>query len=91
MRYIASVTNEGIIVSKGINYTEYVDEKEIELTEEQYNSIPIPCKLVDGEFVECDFPTPSVTEVEEVIPEPTETEQLRADVDFIAIMTGVDL
>ena len=30
-------------------------------------------------------------EPEPVTPEPTEMEQLRADVDFLAIMTGVEL
>ena len=55
MKYTATL-NKGVIVAKGINYTDYVDKREIELTEVQYNNIPIPCKLVNGEFVSCDFP-----------------------------------
>lgn len=89
MRYVATVEN-GICTSKGINYTGFVDDREMELTEEQYNTIHIPCKLVDGEFIPCEFPkvknedTPTETE-------PTEIEQLRADIDYIALMKGVDL
>lgn len=71
MRYVGSLL-DGIIVSKGINYTDYVDNKEIELTEEQYNSIPIPCKLVNGEFVPCEYPKVTMTEPKH---EPT-TEEL---------------
>lgn len=40
------------------------------------------------------LPTPEVTEeveIEETEPEPTEFEQLRADLDYIAVMTGVEL
>ena len=55
MRFVGSIYKD-VIVSKGINYTDYIDKNEIELTEEQYNSIPIPCKLVNGEFISCDFP-----------------------------------
>ena len=71
MRYVG-ILLDGVIVSKGIDYTDYVDEREIELTEEQYNSIPLPCKLVDGEFVPCDSPEVTRPEAE---PEPT-TEEL---------------
>ena len=55
MRYVATVYND-VIIAKGINYTNYFDENEIELTEYQYNTIPIPCQLVDGEFIACDYP-----------------------------------
>ena len=34
---------------------------------------------------------PAVAETEPTDPEPTELEQLRADVDYIAVMTGVEL
>lgn len=71
MRYVGIVL-DGVIVSKGVNYTDYIDEKEIELTEEQYNSITIPCQQIDGEFVPCDFPKSSMPENQ---PEPT-TEEL---------------
>lgn len=55
MRYVASLY-EDVIVCKGINYTDHIDKNEIELTEEQFNTIPIPCKLIDGEFIPSDFP-----------------------------------
>lgn len=55
MRYVGTI-RDNVIVAKGINYTDFIDERELELTEEQYNAIPIPCKLVDGEFVPCEFP-----------------------------------
>lgn len=55
MLYVGILT-ENVIVSKAINYEDIVHSNEIELTEEQYNTIPIPCKLVSGEFVPCDFP-----------------------------------
>lgn len=55
MKYVGTVFKE-VIVAKGINYTDIINENEIELTEAQYNNIPIPCKLVDGEFIACDFP-----------------------------------
>ena len=61
MRYVATITDD-IIISKGINYTDFIDENEVELTEEQYNSIPIPCKLIDGEYIACEFPPPFVEE-----------------------------
>lgn len=61
MRFVATVQNN-IITSKGINYTDYIDKNEIELTEEQYNNIPIPCRLVDGEFIPCNFPEVDIGE-----------------------------
>ncbi len=74
-KFTATIQNN-VIVAKGINYTDYVDEREIELTEEQYNTIPIPCKLVDGEFVPCDFPEYSISQTP--TPEPTTDEVLNA-------------
>lgn len=55
MRYTGTV-QKGVIVAKGINYTDYIGENEIELTEEEYNTIPIPCRKVDGEFIPCELP-----------------------------------
>lgn len=77
MKYVGTVQND-VIVAKGINYTDYQDPNEIELTEEQYNSIQTPCKLVDGEFVQCDFPK---TE-----PEPTPEPEPTAQDDIDAMM-----
>lgn len=89
MRYVGILKN-GVIISKGINYTDYEDVNEIEITQEQYDTIPIPCKLVDDEFVECEFPKSDIKDVIYVKPI-TEMERLRADVDYIAVMTGVEL
>ena len=69
MRYVGTLKND-VVVAKGINYTDYEDKREIELTEEQYNSITLPCKLVDGEFIPCDYPEDE-TPVE-TTPEPEE-------------------
>ena len=55
MKYAAILYND-VIVAKSKNYTDNIDKNEIELTEKQYNSIPIPCKLVNGEFVPSEFP-----------------------------------
>lgn len=89
MKYVG-ILKKGVIISKGINYTDYEDVNEIEITQEQYNTIPIPCKIVDGEFVECEFPESDIKDV--IYKKPiTEMEQLRADVDYIAVMTGVEL
>lgn len=74
MKYVGTVQND-VIVAKGINYTDYQDPNEIELTEEQYNSIQTPCKLVNDEFVPCDFPS---VEVEETPPEPTAQDDMDA-------------
>ena len=67
MRYVGTLKGD-VIVAKGINYTDYRDKHEIELTEEQYETIPIPCVIIDGEFIPCDFPE---SEVEDVPTEPT--------------------
>lgn len=56
MKYIG-VLNDDVIVAKGINYTDYIDENEIELTEIEYNNLQPPCKLVAGEYIPCEFPT----------------------------------
>lgn len=89
MRYVG-ILKKGVIISKGINYTDYEDVNEIEITKEQYDTITIPCRLVDDEFVVCEFPESDVVDVKYEKPV-TEIEQLRADVDYIAAMTGVEL
>ena len=81
MIYVGTLEND-VIVAKGINYTDYIDEREIEFTEEQYNAIPIPCKLVDGEFVSCDYPKFNVVETpEEEKTEAEKIEELQKKVD----------
>lgn len=55
MKYTATVYKD-VIISKGISYIDCVAENEIALTKKQYETIPIPCKLIDGQFVPCDYP-----------------------------------
>jgi hypothetical protein len=76
MRYVA-ILRKGVVVSKGINYTDYKDENEIEISASDYDNIPIPCKIVDGEFVPCDYP-------ESDIVQETETETPKTDAEKIA-------
>lgn len=76
MRYVATV-NDGVIVAKGINYTDFVDPNEIELTETEYNEIQPPCKLVEGEYVPCEYPKYEGEETP-TEPEPTTDEVLNA-------------
>lgn len=52
-----------------------------EVTTELINGVMTVTKWIAGEM-------PEIEEIEKPV---TETEQLRADVDFIAIMTGVEL
>lgn len=80
MKKYTGTIQDGVIVAKGINYTDYNDPNEIELTEEQYNTIQTPCKLVDGEFVPCEYPKSKAVEFDL---EPT-TEEL------LNIILGVD-
>lgn len=81
LRYVGTL-NDDVIIAKGINYTDYVDKREIELTKEQYNTIPIPCKLVDGEFIPCDFPQYDVVETpKEEKTEAEKIEELQKKVD----------
>ena len=74
MRYTATI-KDNIIIAKGINHTDYVDEREIELTEEQYDSVPIPCKLIDGKFIPCEFPQ---SECVDIVVEPTAQDDVDA-------------
>ena len=88
MRYTGTIY-KGVIISKGINHTDFIDENEIELTKEQYFSIKTPCKFADRKFIPCEFPE---TETDGTLETPvSEMEQLRADVDYIAVMMGVEL
>ena len=52
-----------------------------EVTVEEINGVMTVTSWVAGE----------IPAVEEIEPEPTEIEKLRADVDYISIMTGVEL
>ena len=39
-------------------------KKKFELTEEQYNKLVTPCKMVDGKFVPCEYPATPIPEAE---------------------------
>ena len=73
MKHIG-ILNNGVIVATAINHTDYIGENELELTEEQYSTIPIPCKLVGVEFIPCKFPVYEVEETPEV--EKTDAEKI---------------
>lgn len=72
MRYVG-IKNKDVIIAKAKLYTDFVDKRQIELTEEQYNTIPLPCKLVNGKFVPCEYPKVTVPEIK---PEPTQAEDI---------------
>lgn len=55
MKYVGILNND-VIIAKAKIYEDFVDERHIELSEEQYNTIITPCRLIDGVFVPCDFP-----------------------------------
>ena len=51
----------------------------------------VKAEEIDGVMTVTEWVAGELPEVEEAETEPTETEQLRADVDFIAAMTGIEL
>lgn len=63
-----------------------------EVTEEIFNVIELPSEKINGIWVKTSkFPTIEYPTIEDKQKEPTALEQLRADVDYIAIMAGVEL
>lgn len=65
-------------------------DKCIEVTKEEFNKIKLPARLVNGEWVKTDD-APQIDYPPAPEREPTEAEQLRADIDYIAVMTGIEL
>lgn len=61
-----------------------------EVTEEIYKTIPIPSVKVGDKWEKTDN-IPAIEYPEAPEQSPSEMEQLRADIDYIAIMTGVEL
>ena len=60
------------------------------------DDMPIVETLPDGDisdylYVDGEYMHDPIPEAEDTESEPTEMEQLRADIDYIAIMTGVEL
>lgn len=63
-----------------------------EVTAKEYNTIELPSEKIDGVWVKAEnVPKVEYPEVEETEKPITEIEQLRADIDYLAIMTGVEL
>ena len=81
MRYIVKETTDGVMYDIHYVDDDYVlGEYETEVTVEEANSIPVPCKIIDGEYVPAEAPDNSVEcEVEpEKEAEPTTDEVLNA-------------
>lgn len=53
--------------------------------------VDIETEMIDGVLTVTSMTEKEVPVVEDDIIEPTEMEQLRADIDYLAIMTGVEL
>lgn len=65
--YLFSIN--GVFVTKGKRIREVLFENEIRITEEEYDTIELPCKLVDGKYVECEAPVEEENEENEEINE----------------------
>lgn len=64
----------------------------VEVTREEFDNIELPSKKVDNEWVKSDtFPSIEYPKVEPIEKPTSDAERLRADIDFLALMTGVDL
>ena len=87
MKYIG-VLKDNIIVNSLIRYENVeIYDNEIELSEEQYNSIIVPCKLIKGEFISCEYPPDEIIPSQPIMP--TEIEKISADVDLIKLEMGL--
>ena len=71
-----------------LNMTPY--DKYIEVEKDVFDKIELPAKYVNGEWVKTDE-APQIDYPPAPEREPTEAEQLRADIDYIAVMTGIEL
>ncbi len=60
-----------------------------EITESEFNEIELPATLRNGIWVKVD--NAPIIDYPTTTPEPTELERIRADIDFIAVMTGIEL
>ena len=82
MKYALNLAEDGRILSA--TYEKYAPANAV-LVDELPDGNTYDYRYVDGEYVYEPIPK------EEPETTPTEMEQLRADVDYIAIMTGVEL
>ena len=63
-----------------------------EITEEVFNVIELPSKKINDVWTKTiEFPVVEYPTIEVKQEEPTAIEQLKADIDFLALMTGVEL
>lgn len=61
-----------------------------EVTKEEFNTIEFPAQKINSKWVKTDvFPTINYPRAESL--PVSKIDQLRADIDYIAIMTGVEL
>ena len=81
-KYALNLADDGRILSA--TYEEYATEG-MPIVEGLPEGNIIDYLFIDGEFIYEPLP------VEELEYIPTEAEQLRADIDYLAIMTGVEL
>ena len=96
MRYILFFKDD-IAMAKGcykttsnINTGAY--DKYTEVTLREYNTIELPAKKVNERWVRSDYiPTISYPKTDNTELPVSETEQLRADISYLALMTGVEL
>lgn len=96
MKYLVYTKND-VCMAKGV--CKSVEDAELfmavydaveEVTAEVYKTITIPAVKVNGIWKKADN-VPAMEYPETPEQGPSEMEQLRADIDYIAIMTGVEL
>lgn len=79
------VKHDDIYVNKAMyNQKLALTEYMIEITKEQFETIKLPCKYIDGKFISCEMPI-----FEEETAPATDVEQLQADVDMLKIEMGL--
>ena len=85
---------DGIAVAK-VKYKSIEDidlsvfDSYIEISEKEFDEIKLPAVLKNGAWVKADR-TPKI-DYPPIETEPSELEKIRADIDFIAVMTGIEL
>ena len=87
--------DKDICISKGERFVGNPVSNELEVTPEQYEAIIPPCKCtiengVLKSWIPCDPPVIHPKKLEST-PEPAETDRINAKIDYIAMMTGVEI
>ena len=98
MKYILFLKDDTAIAKGCCKSVSNIDigvyDKYAEITFEEYNAVELPCKKINDVWVKVDevpkieYPTVELGEVEQPV---SEIEQLRADIEYLALMTGVTL